>query len=275
MTLVLSVSFPHFIASICSLVGIFARWRIGIDLVKLSSGYTLVYFVRKLMLERMLISSERAREWERNGEFRLSGCKCNDCNGFFTSPLFCTRLSLSIFIYSMSCPVTRFIQSLSLSFFLSCSLPFFADFSHWFYIFVCKYIENLRAFRLLMSVCLLLFFLCVSSFCFYYVVACKCHFFSRSFQHFLFLHTISAVGWFSFRALFSISFRFVSNLPHFCVLNEKQKTKYWISVCVFLYLLFSLVVWFHSFLFKIYIYQFRFTNVSMCSHNKMRMVTQK
>lgn len=164
-------------------------------------------------------------------------------------------------IFHFATAFLQFGSFYSIYLFILCHarLPTSLSLSHSEFLFSLAYIWNLRAFRLLMFICLLLFplFCHCYQLCFYYVVACKCHFFRSpelvpvSFCYFFLLVLLFQFGFF-----FSRCIHFESYLIFRLLIRMRKKA------FESLFLSSSCVVWFHSLYLK---YQFRFTIVEICA----------
>lgn len=147
-----------------------------------------------------------------------------------------------IFIYSMSCPVTHFSLSLIPNFYSRLHIYEIYGLSGFWCLFVCYCFH---------------FFCHCYQLCFYYVVACKCHFFRSpelvpvSFCYFFLLVLLFQFGFF-----FSRCIHFESYLIFRLLIRMRKKA------FESLFLSSSCVVWFHSLYLK---YQFRFTIVEICA----------
>lgn len=224
---------------------------------ELNSGYMLLVMV-VTVIGRTLIWQREAQGVKESDRKRVRGrereeecCVRQDANA---SPAmdFSLRHCFSavwlflfhIFIYSMSCPVTHFSLSLSHSEFL----------------FSLAYIWNLRAFRLLMFICLLLFplFLPLLSALFLLCCCMQMPFFSLSrTRSCLFLLLFSAGAVISVR-FFLLSLHSFRILPHFSVTHSNEEKSVRISF---------------SLLFLCRLISFALFKISVSIHNRWNLRT--
>lgn len=218
---------------------------------ELNAGYMLLVMV-VTVIGRTLIWQREAhgvkecnRKRARGRVLCLSGCKCIASDGFFTSPL-------------LFCSLALFIPYIYL-FYVMPGYPLLS-LSHSEFLFSLAYIWNLRAFRLLMFVCLLLFplFLPLLSALFLLCCCMQMPFFSLSrTRSCLFLLLFSAGAVISVR-FFLLSLHSFRILPHFSVTHSNEEKSVRISF---------------SLLFLCRLISFALFKISVSIHNRWNLRT--